>query len=504
MFNVKLCFLFSMRTPVLFGVFSRIPCDPFSNAVSSEREGTQQTIRFSAIPLLMGEFILHSGRTITPEGEKDAFVWIKDGVIKSVGNALPDSAVKLVDVGNHVLLPGVIDPHVHINEPGRTDWEGFDTATKAAVAGGVTTVVDMPLNSSPVTTSVKAFEKKLAAAENNLHTNCGFWGGLVPGNEKEIEPLVQRGVLGFKAFLTHSGIDEFPNVGEDDLRKAMPLIAKHNLPLLVHCELEDVKHQTPNRRQESPLNKKSYKEYVASRPKKWEDDAVALMIRLCEEYGCPVHVVHLSSADSVEQIRSAKEKGLPLTVETAQHYLAFCAEEIADGATAFKCAPPIRERKNNERLWQALKEGIIDFVATDHSPATPDLKEIESGDFTKAWGGIASVQFALPVLWTAARSRGCTLSDVCRWLSANPSKLIGQEKKKGKIEKGFDADLTVWNPEENFVVTEGIIHHRHKVTPYLNKELFGVVKQTYLAGTKVGDEGIMQLNTGKIVLPQFV
>lgn len=454
----------------------------------------------------MSEFILHSGRTITPEGERDAYVWIKDGLIKSVSSALPDCTLNLIDIGNNVLMPGVIDPHVHINEPGRTGWEGFDTATKAAIAGGVTTVVDMPLNSSPVTTSVDAFEKKRAAAEGKLHTNCGFWGGLVPGSEKEIEPLIQRGVLGFKAFLTHSGINEFPNVREEDLRKAMPLIAKHNLLLLVHCELEDGKREIrPGRmRQAMPQNKTSYREYLLSRPKKWEDDAVALMIRLCEDYSCPVHVVHLSSADSVEQIRSAKEKGLPLTVETAQHYLAFCAEEIADGATAFKCAPPIRERENNERLWQALKEGIIDFVATDHSPATPDLKETESGDFTKAWGGIASIQFALPVLWTAARGRGCSLSDVCRWLSTNPSKLIGKGNRKGKIAEGYDADLIVWNPEENFVVTESLIHHRHKITPYLGKALSGTVKQTYLAGEKVYNEGRMQLNYGNIVLKEFV
>ncbi len=444
----------------------------------------------------MNEFILHSKRTITPAGERDAFVWIKDGLIKSVSEANPDINVEVIDIGNNVLMPGVIDPHVHINEPGRSEWEGFDTATKAAIAGGVTTLVDMPLNASPVTTTVEAFEKKLAATKGNLHTNCGFWGGLVPGNEKEIEPLIENGVLGFKAFLTHSGIDEFPNVTEDDLRKAMPLLAKHGLPLLVHAELSD-NHKPP-----TTNNKRSYQAYLQSRPKKCEDDAIALMIRLCEEFDCRTHIVHLSSADSIEQIQRAKEKGLPLTVETAQHYLAFCAEEISDGATAFKCAPPIRERANNERLWQALKEGIIDFVATDHSPATRDLKQLESGDFTKAWGGIASIQFALPALWTVAKQRGYTASDVCKWLSANPAKLIEQEAKKGIIAEGFDADLIVWNPEESFVVTDDIIQHKHKVTPYIGRELFGVVKQTYLSGVKVYDEGKMRLNEGNILLGQ--
>jgi allantoinase len=444
----------------------------------------------------MAEFILHSKRTITPQGIQNAFVWIKDGLIVDISQSNPESNLQLIDVGDSVLMPGVIDPHVHINEPGRTEWEGFDTMTKAAIAGGITTLVDMPLNSSPVTTTVKAFEQKLSATKNQLHTNCGFWGGIIPGNDPDIEPLIEKGVLGFKAFLTHSGIDEFPNVTEADLRKAMPLIAKYNLPLLVHCELSDDRLQMTD-------DRRSYKNYVASRPKKWEDDAIALMIRLCEEYGCPVHIVHLSSANSIEQIQTAKEKGLPLTVETAQHYLFFNAEGIKDGATEFKCAPPIRERENNEQLWQALKDGIIDFVATDHSPSTPELKELQSGDFTKAWGGIASLQFALPALWTAAKQKGFTINDIAKWLSQNPSKLIQQQNKKGKLAKGFDADLIVWNPEEKFIVTEDIVLHKHKITPYLGRELFGVVKQTYLKGIKVYDAGKMKLNCGEIIKQEF-
>jgi allantoinase len=361
------------------------------------------------------------------------------------------------------------------------------------MAGGITTVVDMPLNSSPVTTSAEAFEKKLEATKNQLHINCGFWGGVVPGNENEIEPLIKKGVLGFKAFLTHSGIDEFPNVTESDLRKVMPVIAAAGLPLLVHCELTDEiirAHDDP----------RSYKNYLHSRPRKWEDDAIALMIKLCEEYNCRVRIVHLSSSDSIPQIVKAKEKGLPLTVETAQHYL-FFDDQVPDGATHYKCAPPIREKENNEKLWEALKNGIIDFVATDHSPATPDMKQAVTGDFMKAWGGIAGIQFALPVLWTAAQQRNCSINDISRWLSLNPAKFTGLDK-KGRIEKGCDADLIIWNPENNFTVTEDIILHKHKITPYLNYKLSGVVEQTFLAGEKIYDHGEMVLNKGEIILSE--
>ncbi len=441
----------------------------------------------------MGSLAIHSRRVITPNDIRDATVLVDDGKIKDVINGFADHE-NLIDAGDKVVMPGVVDPHVHINEPGRTDWEGFDTATKAALAGGVTSLVDMPLNSSPVTTTVKAFEEKLAATKNKLHVNCGFWGGVIPGNENDIEPLIERGVLGFKAFLTHSGIDEFPNVTEDDLRKVMPIIAKYGLPLLVHCELSDNKQRETGNRQ-------SYENYLHSRPREWEDDAIALMIRLCEEFNCRTHIVHLSSSDSIEQIIKAKQKGLPLTVETAQHYLYFTAEEMKYGQTQFKCAPPIREKENNDKLWQALKAGIIDFVATDHSPATPELKQLESGDFMKAWGGIASIQFALPVLWTEAKRRGCSLNDIAKWLSQNPAEFAGLNK--GKIEKGYDADIIIWDEERKFTVTENIIHHKHKVTPYLNQELFGNVEQVYLAGEKVFNNGKMELNAGKILLHEL-
>ncbi len=440
----------------------------------------------------MFDVAIKSNRIITPEGEKKGIVIIKGTIIIDVVNSLDTIDERVTDVKDKVLMPGIIDPHVHINEPGRTDWEGFDTATRAALAGGVTTLVDMPLNSSPVTTTATAFDKKIGATNNQLHTNCGFWGGVIPGNEGEIETLINKGVLGFKAFLTHSGIDEFPNVTEVDLRKAMPIIAKHNLPLLVHCELTSALSGGKG------MGVRSYQNYLNSRPRKWEDDAIALMIRLCEEFNCRVHIVHLSSSNSIEQIEKAKQKGLPLTVETAQHYL-FFDDQIHDGWTQFKCAPPIREQENNDELWEALKVGIIDFVATDHSPCPPKMKCMDEGDFMKAWGGISSLQFALPILWTEAMQRGCNLNDIAKWLSENPAKFIGFNT-KGKIEKGFDADLIVWD-DKVFAVTEDIILHRHKLTPYFMQMLTGVVEQTYLSGEKVFDSGkFLHLNKGKIIL----
>ncbi len=441
----------------------------------------------------MSSFAIKTNYLVLPDSVTSGYVIIDKGKISDIVPHMPRDVARIIDIGDKVLMPGVIDPHVHINEPGRTDWEGFDTATKAAIAGGVTTLVDMPLNASPVTTTTKALEEKIIAAQKNLHTNCGFWGGVVPGNENDIEPLIEKGVLGFKAFLTHSGIDDFPNVTESDLRKVMPVIAKYNLPLLVHCELTD---NEPG----STTGNRSYQNYLSSRPKKWEDDAIALMIRLCEEFNCRVHVVHLSSADSIEQIKNAKQRCLPLTVETAQHYLYFAAEEIMDGQCAFKCAPPIREKENNDQLWLALKDGAIDFVATDHSPAPPSLKELETGDFIKAWGGISSLQWALPILWTSAKERGFSIEDISKWLCQNPAKIIGEENRKGRIEKGYDADLIVWDPNKKFIVVEGNTYHRHKVTAYLNRELSGVIEQVWLGGERVFNKGQIELNNGKILL----
>ncbi|AEV96839.1 allantoinase [Niastella koreensis] len=431
----------------------------------------------------------------TPEGMREGTVLVSNGVIVDIVPALTGQvSQREIDIGENVLMPGIIDPHVHINEPGRTDWEGFNTATLSAAAGGITTMVEMPLNASPVTTTADALDKKLAATEGKLHVNCGFWGGIVPGNGPEIEKLINKGVPGFKAFLTHSGIDEFPNVTEQDLHQAMPVIARRQLPLLVHCEL------TTNVQPPPAADVQSYKNYLSSRPKQWEDDAIALMIRLCEQYQCRVHIVHLSSASSIEQIKQARQKGLPITVETAQHYLYFNAEEIPDAQTAYKCAPPIREKENNEQLWQALQEGIIDFVATDHSPAPPALKEISSGNLIKAWGGIASLQLALPVLWTAARKRKIPVAEIAKWLCEKPAILPGLQKSKGRIAKGFNADFVVWDPDKSFKVTAEALHHKHKITPYIKQDLYGVVEQTWLAGQLIFEQGRFPvLNKGKII-----
>lgn len=449
----------------------------------------------------MADLALHSKRVIAGNEEIDATIVITNGKITGVINGFPDDySGKILEAGSKIIMAGIIDPHVHINEPGRSNWEGFDTATKAAITGGITTLIDMPLNASPVTTTGSAFDKKIESTKNKLHANCGFWGGIVPGNESEIETLIEKGVFGFKAFLTHSGIDEFPNVDEEYLRKVMPIIARHNLPVLVHCELENKNKEAISKKQEKETGNNSYKKYLASRPKKWEDDAIALMIRLCEEYNCRVHIVHLSSANSIEQIAKAKQKGLPLTVETAQHYLFFNAEEIKDGQTQFKCAPPIREKENNNLLWQALKDGIIDFVATDHSPSTPELKEVESGNFMKAWGGIASLQFALPILWTRAKQKKCSVTNIAKWLSEKPASLAGLQQTKGKIAPGYDADLIIWDDQAEFTVTNDIILHKNKITPYLNHTLTGVVEQTYLGGLQVAGNGkVSLLNEGRII-----
>jgi allantoinase len=436
---------------------------------------------------------IKSDRIITPEGVAKGFVLIEKGKIVGVQPEMPSVDTYLVNVGDQVVMAGIVDPHVHINDPGRNDWEGFDSATRAAITGGVTTVVDMPLNGLPVTTNELALDQKIAATKGRLHTNCGFWAGLVPGNVSQIEKLVKKGVLGFKAFLTDSGINEFPAVTEKDLREAMPIIAKFDLPLLVHCELTDdldIDYSSPDR---------SYRNYLRSRPARWEDNAIALMIRLCEEFKCRTHIVHLSSAESLKQISIAKGKGLPLTVETAQHYLYFNADQVPDGATQFKCAPPIREKENNDRLWTGLEQGLIDFVATDHSPCPPAMKDLISGDFSKAWGGVASIQFALPILWTAAKERGYGLEHIAKWLCEEPAKLIGQSK--GKIETGYDADLVIWEPERSFLLKEGRIRHRHCTTPYLNEKLYGFVWQTWLSGRQVFENDfLIGADQGKLVI----
>ncbi len=420
-----------------------------------------------------------------------ATVCFDDGIVTEIHFKKLNDAE---DAGNNILMPGIIDAHVHINEPGRTEWEGFDTATQAAAAGGITTVVDMPLNASPVTTTAKAFNEKLAAAKNKLNVNCGFYGGLVPGNANEIEGLIKAGVLGIKCFLTHSGIDEFPNVTEKDLDEAMPVIARHHIPLLVHCELDG---DCINELEKYPT---SYAAFLASRPKTWENNAIALMIKLCRKHNCPVHIVHVSSAEALAQIEAAKKEGLPITAETCAHYIYFTAENIPDAGCIYKCAPPIREKENNEQLKKALLNGVLDFITTDHSPAPPSIKEIESGNLQKAWGGIAGLQFLLPASWTSLKDT-MPLEKFIPLLTGHPAKFIGAEKRKGKIAVGYDADFVIWNPEEKMKVTAEDILFRHKISPYIGEELFGVVKETIVNGTVVYENNkMMNNNAGNIIL----
>ncbi len=420
-----------------------------------------------------------------------ASVTFENGIIAEISR---DKISGATDYGDLVIMPGLIDAHVHINEPGRTEWEGFETATLAAAAGGVTTLVDMPLNSSPVTTTVSAFTEKLAAAKNKLHVNCGFYGGLIPGNQRDIEPLIKADVLGIKCFLTHSGIDEFPNVTEQDLEEAMRVIAKYNIPLLAHCEIfkEEIEFEKED--------KQSYGQYLASRPKKWENDAIALMIKLCRKYNCKTHIVHVSSAEALTLIEDAKKEGLPLTAETCAHYLYFNAEEIPNGNTLYKCAPPIREKANNGLLKKALKTGVLDFITTDHSPAPPDIKELESGDLKKAWGGIAGLQFLLPASWTSIKDN-MSIEEFIPLITSHPARFLNLQGRKGKIEIGLDADFVIWNPEEQFEVTENEIRHRHKISPYIGEKMFGTVQQTFVNGVSVYSENIGNTNAsaGKVI-----
>lgn len=417
---------------------------------------------------------------VTPTGVRPATVMIDGERIAEVRDDVP-SGVPHDDLGELVLMPGLVDGHVHINQPGRTEWEGFVTATRAAASGGVTTLVDMPLNCTPVTTTVSALETKLASVEGSLYVDVGFWGGVVPGNAGELGELARAGVLGAKAFLCHSGIDDFPASDEGTLRAAMHALAAAQIPLLAHAELEG---RAPD---EGPAtaNPRTYAAWLASRPAHWEDAAIERLIALCRETGCAVHVVHLSSASALPLLQDAKDEGLPITAETCPHYLCLRAEEIPDGDTTYKCAPPIRDGANREALWQGLLDGIIDFVVTDHSPCTPQLKHLDRGHFLDAWGGIASLSLGLSSVWTEARERGAGYAQLVRWMSEGPARLAGLTSDKGAIEPGRHADLMAWDPDAELQVRPETLRFRHPVSPYVGRTLRGVVRKTWLRGRLV-------------------
>ena len=412
---------------------------------------------------------------------------VKNGRVAAIAphsQVLSDALLK--DFGDNFVLPGLIDTHIHINEPGRTDWEGFETATRAAAAGGYTCLVDMPLNSIPATTSLQALEDKRAAARGKALVDYAFWGGAVAGNAQDLKPLADAGVRGFKCFLVPSGVDEFTNLDEAGLRAAMPVIAASGLPFLVHAELP------------GPIEKlvstfagadgRQYSNYLYSRPDEAELEAIRLLIQLVREFGCRVHIVHLATAYALAELKQARAEGLPITVETCPHYLYFAAESIPDGATQFKCAPPIRAAFHQDRFWQALRDGDIDLIATDHSPCPPALKQFETGDFFKAWGGISSVSLALSAIWTKARQRDIGMAEIVRWMSEQPAKLAGLAN-KGRIAIGVDADLTVFDPDRQWTVTEERLYFRNKISPYLGQHFTGQVKATFVRGQLVYDDG---------------
>lgn len=445
------------------------------------------------------ELVIRGRRVVTEHGIGPASVHVTRGYISSISifEDVPAGA-ELFEAYDSIVMPGLVDTHVHVNEPGRTDWEGFETATRAAAAGGVTTIVDMPLNSIPATTTGEAFEAKLEAAIEKLHVDTAFWGGVVPGNTSELEKLWDAGVVGFKCFLIHSGVDEFPNVTEQDLREAMPELTRLGALLIVHAEVPEPVEACCQAMGGAPA--RSHRTFLQTRPRQAENEAVEMMIRLCRETGRRVHIVHHSSADALPMLRNAKRFGLPITAETCPHYLHFAAEDIPDGATEFKCCPPIRERENREQLWDALRDGTIDFVVSDHSPCPPAMKLPEQGDFMNAWGGISSLQLRLPIMWTEATARGFTIEDLVRWLSSEPARQVGLANLKGAIKEGHDADIVIWNPEREFTVEPPMLHHRHKLTPYNGEVLRGVVEKTFLRGQMVYDGGRFNGPAGRVIL----
>jgi allantoinase len=450
------------------------------------------------------DLVIRGRRVVLENSLAPASIHVSAGRIVAIAafETVP-SDCQIVEAGeNSVVMPGLVDSHVHVNEPGRTEWEGFATATRAAASGGVTTIVDMPLNSIPATTTLDGLHAKLDAARGKLMVDSAFWGGVVPGNVSVLARLWAAGVVGFKCFLVHSGVDEFPNVTESDLREAMPELARLGAMLIVHAEVPGpIEAACCQISLEVGADVRSYVAFLHSRPRAAENEAVELMLRLGRESGCRIHVVHHSSADALEILRAAKATGALLTIETCPHYLHFAAEDIRDGATEFKCCPPIRERENREQLWQALRDGTIDMVVSDHSPCPPDMKLGEQGDFMKAWGGISSLQLRLPVMWTESSARGFGLNQLAEWLCAAPARQVGLYHRKGSISVGKDADIVIWNPDREFRVAPAMIQHRHKLTPYAGELLRGKVEKTFLRGQMVYDDGVFARDpSGEILL----
>ncbi|MFI7585623.1 allantoinase AllB [Spongisporangium articulatum] len=425
----------------------------------------------------MLDLVFKAPRVITVVGEVARSIGVQDGKIVAIepleAGLEAEQVVQLRD--DEVLLPGLVDTHVHINEPGRTEWEGFHSATRAAAAGGVTTVIDMPLNSIPPTTTVEALAVKRQAAEGNVFVDTGFWGGAVPDNLDQLRPLHDAGVFGFKCFLLHSGVDEFPHLNTKQMEEALQHMHDFGALMIVHAENSDAIDRAPSAEGER------YRKFLASRPRGAENMAIAEVIEAARYTRARVHVLHLSSSDALPMLASARRDGVLITVETCPHYLSFSSELIPDGATQFKCCPPIRESGNRDLLWQGLKDGIIDCIVSDHSPSTPDLKRFDIGDFGVAWGGISSLQLGLPAIWTQAKVRGFSLVDVTEWMAARTARLAGLAR-KGRIALGYDADFCLFAPDEASVVDASKLYHRHAVTPYEGLPLAGVVRRTWLRG----------------------
>jgi allantoinase len=435
--------------------------------------------------------VLRSTRVITPEGTRAASVAVTGGRIAAVlpyDAAVPPCA-RIEDAGDDVVLPGLVDTHVHVNDPGRSEWEGFWTATRAAAAGGITTLLDMPLNSLPPTTTAAHLEVKRSVARTKAHVDVGFWGGAIPGNVDDLKPLYDAGVFGFKCFLSPSGVEEFPELGQDQLARSLGEITGFGGLLIVHAEDPGELAAAPGR------GGPAYADFLASRPRNAENTAIGGLIALAKRLGARVHVLHLSSSEALPLIAGAKREGVRVTVESCPHFLTLTAEEVPDGATEFKCCPPIREAANQDALWQGLADGTIDCVVSDHSPCTTDLK---TSDFATAWGGISSLQLGLPAIWTEARRRGHSLEDVVRWMSTGPATLAGLTR-KGAVEEGRDADFAIFAPEETFTVDPAALHHRNQVTAYAGKTLHGVVRSTWLRGRRIAHDGAFAEPSGLLL-----